>query len=182
MTKSSSEPTRAATDTWLQVGGRTRAELRGALLAHGVLMNTHAETLLDDPVFDLRDPEVISVTECRVGDLGLNTGATLHEVFTAALDRGLALCPPDAAPYLRMVMTSQANAPDSVLSAGKSPAGALKVASAPLRDDADYPKGFYLRVVDGRLWLRGYRCDDEYRFDPGDQFAFRQPVADAIRR
>ncbi len=41
-----------------------------------------------------------------------------------------------------------------------------------LRDD--YPKGFYLRVVDGRAWLRGYRCDDEYDFDPADRFVFRR--------
>jgi len=60
-----------------------------------------------------------------------------------------------------------------VLSAGRSPAGALKVASAPLSDDVAFPKGFYLRVVDGTLWLRGFRCDDEYRFTPDDTFAFR---------
>jgi hypothetical protein len=49
----------------------------------------------------------------------------------------------------------------------------VKVASAPLSDDATFPKGFYLRVVDGTQWLRGFRCDDEYRFAPDDTFAFR---------
>jgi hypothetical protein len=69
-------------------------------------------------------------------------------------------------------MPAQENAPDSVLSAGRSPAGAVKVAAAPLSDDVAFPKGFYLRVVDGVQWLRGYRCDDEYRFAAGDRFAF----------
>jgi hypothetical protein len=39
------------------------------------------------------------------------------------------------------------------------------------QDDA-FPKGLYLRNADGNLWLRGYICDDAYRF-PGDaMFAF----------
>jgi hypothetical protein len=151
----------------------TRTELRTALHTRGVLLNAHSETLLDHAIFDIRDGEEISIVERAVGDLDLSDGATLMEVFAAAHNQGLALCPPDAGPYLRLAMTSQANAPDSVLSAGKSPAGALKVATAPLSDDAEVPKGFYLRVVDGKQWLRGFRCDDEYRFSPADKFAFR---------
>ena len=160
----------------LQVGGSTRTELRDALHSRGVLLNAHAETLLDHAVFQLRGEEEIGIVERAVGDLELSAGATLPEVFAAAREHGLALCPPDTGPYLRLAMTSQANAPDSVLSAGRSPAGALKVAAEPLSDDAQFPKGFYLRVVDGRQWLRGFRCDDEYRFSAEDRFAFRLPV------
>lgn len=155
----------------------TRDELRTALRVHGVLLNAHAETLLDHVVFSPRDPEEITVVERGPGDLGLSTGATLLELFQAAREHGLALCPPDTGPYLRLALTSQASAPDSVLSAGRSPSGALKVASAPLSDDVEFPKGFYLRVVDGQQWLRGYRCDDEYRFSAEDRFAFRLAVA-----
>ena len=157
----------------LRVGGLGRSELRAALQVRGVLLNIHAETLLDHPVFDARDEEVFSILERAVAELGLPAGGTLSEVLAAAQGQGLRLCPADTGPYLRLAMTSQANAPDSVLSAGRSPAGALTVASAPLTDDAEFPKGFYLRVVDGRQWLRGYRCDDLYRFSPGDRFAFR---------
>ncbi|MFF1875661.1 hypothetical protein [Kitasatospora herbaricolor] len=159
----------------LQVGGLTRAELRAALRSGGVLLNAYAETLLDHAIFDLRDRVEISIVECALADLNLSTGATLPEVFSAAQSQGFELAPPDTGPYLRLAMASQANAPDSVLSAGTSPAGALKVASAPLTDDASFPKGFYLRVVDGEQWLRGYRCDNEYRFSPDDRFAFQLP-------
>ena len=161
----------------LQVGGLTPDELRTALRVHGILLNTHAETLLGHRVFDPRDREEISIVEREAGDLGLSTGATLPEIFQAAQEQGLALCPPDTGPYLRLALTRQASAPDSVLSAGRSPAGALTVASAPLSDDDEFPKGFYLRVVDGQQWLRGYRCDDEYRFSPEDRFAFRLSVS-----
>ncbi len=160
----------------LQVGGLTRVELRATLRSRGVLLNAHAVTLLDHPVFDLRNREEISIVERNVADLDLREGGTLPEVFAAARERRLAVCPPDTGPYLRLALTSQANAPDSVLSAGRSPAGALKVATTPLSDDVELPKGFYLRVVDDKHWLRGFRCDDEYRFSPRDRFAFRLSV------
>ncbi|WP_241988787.1 hypothetical protein [Cryobacterium sp. TMT1-2-2] len=159
----------------LNVGGSTRAELRTKLGSHGVLLNAYADMLLDHTVFDPRAQEEIKIIERNVGELGLRTGATLLEVFAVARERGFALCPPDTGPYLRLAMASQANAPDSVLSAGRSPVGALKVASAPFSDDVAYPKGFYLRVVDGQQWLRGFRCDHEYLFSPEDRFAF-QPL------
>ncbi|TFD09539.1 hypothetical protein E3T29_04245 [Cryobacterium sp. TMT1-66-1] len=159
----------------LNVGGSTRAELRTKLGSHGVLLNAYADMLLDHTVFDPRAQEEIKIIERNVGELGLRTGATLLEVFAVARERGFALCPPDTGPYLRLAMASQANAPDSVLSAGRSPVGALKVASAPFSDDVAYPKGFYLRVVDGQQWLRGFRCDHEYLFSPEDRFAL-QPL------
>jgi hypothetical protein len=159
----------------LEVGGLDRGELTAALHSAGVLLNPYAETLLQHPVFDRRDPEGVAVVERCLSDLGLDDGATLPEVFAAAHRRGLALCPPDTGPYLRLALTGQQNAPDSVLSAGRSPSGALKVASEPLSDDDGYPKGFYLRVVDHRSWLRGYRCDSEYRFAAEDRFALRVP-------
>jgi hypothetical protein len=59
-----------------------------------------------------------------------------------------------------LAMIGQSNAPD--LSAGRAPTGAIHVASEPLSRDVEYPKGFYLRIVDGQAWLRGYRCDDTY--------------------
>jgi len=161
----------------LCVGGVSRTDLRAALRSHGVLLNAHAETLLDHEAFDLRDPVELTVVERGVGELGLGDGGTLQEVYAAAREQGLSLCPPDTGPYLRLAMRAQENAPDSVLSAGRSPAGAVKVAAAPLSDDVEFPKGFYLRVVDGVQWLRGYRCDDEYRFAASDRFAFTRPPA-----
>lgn len=161
----------------LSVGGSTRAQLRAALRSRGVLLNAYAETLLDHAAFELRDPVELTVVDRGVGELGLHRGGTLPDVYAAAQQQGLALCPPDTGPYLRLAMRSQANAPDSVLSAGRSPAGSLKVAAAPLSDDVEFPKGFYLRVVDGVQWLRGYRCDDEYRYAAGDRFAFALPTS-----
>jgi hypothetical protein len=41
-----------------------------------------------------------------------------------------------------------------------------------LSDDDEYPKGFYLRVVEDVRWLRGYVGDDTHIWSPTDQFAF----------
>lgn len=68
----------------------------------------------------------------------------------------------------------QQNSTNSILSAGKKPANSLAIASLPLGTD-DFPKGFYLRVVDGVPWLRGYRCEDAYEFAPEDAFIFQIP-------
>ncbi|MGO1200370.1 MAG: hypothetical protein ACTMKY_10790 [Dermabacteraceae bacterium] len=76
---------------------------------------------------------------------------------------------------MRLALTSQTAAPDSVLSAGRAPRGALHVLSAPLSEDHEYPKGFYLRRVDGVSWLRGYCCDDEYCLPPEAEMVLRVP-------
>ncbi len=162
----------------VSVGGLSRAELRSALAARGVLLNDHAETLLAARDFD-NAARVITVTETTVATLGRPEGATLSEIFELARVQGLTFCPVDTGPYLRLVLDKQAASADSVLSAGKAPDGALSVASKPLSDDVEYPKGFYLRVVDGQMWLRGYRCDEDHVFSPSDRFVFRASAPSA---
>lgn len=158
----------------LDVDTMPRLRLLEALQEGGVHLNEAAATLLDDAIFDRSRPESVTVVERSVGDLGLVDGAVLRQIFGAAQDHGLHLCPPTTAPYLRLVLRSQATAPDAVMSNGKAPSGSLTVASPALQADEDYPKGFYLRVINGRPWLRGYHCGStEHLWDPGDRFVFR---------
>ncbi len=158
----------------LVVGGLTRDELLALLRSAGVLLNAHAETLVADSTFDdSGSPDVIHLVECSVGDLGLPEGATLSQIYDRAQSRGLHLCPPMTAPYLRLALRSQASASDTGLSSGRAPSGSLTVAAPAFRDDDEYPKGFYLRVIAGQQWLRGYRCDDQHLWSPQDRFVFR---------
>lgn len=135
--------------------------------------HTHAEILLADPALDVVDHETITIVERTVGELGLLTGGTLPEVFERAEAVGLRLCPPITAAYLRLALADQTSAPDSVLSTGRAPSGSITVAARRLCNDDDYPAGFYLRVIDGRPWLRGYRCDDEHAWSTEDRFVFQ---------
>lgn len=155
------------------VGGLRRAELLEALEVSGVAMNQYARTLLAGTVFDgVVQSRIVAVTERSVAELGFDRGATLPQIFGAASTHGLRLCPGDTGPYLRLALTEQTASADSRLSIGRSPDHALTVATVPPSDDVEQPKGFYLRKVEGRLWLRGYRCDDAHLFDPADRFVF----------
>lgn len=157
----------------LEVGGLSRTDLQDALDANGVPLNTYAEILLENPVFDLRAREDVVLTERTVGALGLAGGGSMSRVLAAAQEQGLHVCPPDTGPYLRLALPDQPQAPDSMLRVGRAPSGSLQVAAAPLSEDDEYPKGFYLRVVDGTSWLRGYRCDDQHLWSPEDRIVFR---------
>lgn len=162
----------------VQVGGQPRTQLKRALSDAGVQLNAYAETLLAHSTFDDPASQALRIVERTVEQLGFREGAVLSQVFAAARSQGLELCPLAVGPYLRLALTDQANAPDSVLSAGRSPAGAIHVASEPVSDDVECPKGFYLRVVDGQAWLRGYCCDDTYVWTPEQRVAFLLPESE----
>jgi hypothetical protein len=164
------------------VGGLSRADLRSALAAAGVRLNASAATLLDLPLFADTKAETVEIVERTPGQLGLTDGATLPSILAAARDHGLMLCPPCTGPYLRLAMLEQQNAPDSVMSNGRPPTGALHVASERLRAEYDYPRGFYLRVVARTLWLRGFRCSDDAPWSSDDRFAFRSSETPARDR
>lgn len=160
----------------VEVGGQHRSALLRSLQASGVLLNDYARTLMHHHVFDDGSTaQVVDVVELTLLELGLPQGGTLSDVITAARDQGLEACPAITGPYLRLATLDQPAAPDSVLSAGRPPTGALHVVSEPLSHDDAYPKGFYLRVVDDRPWLRGYRCDATYAWGPGDLLALVRP-------
>lgn len=158
------------------VGGLSRAELLSALDVAGVHLNAYAETLLAGPVFAARtSSRQVCLAQRSVVDLGLTGGGSLSQVHRAAQEQGLLLCPPETAPYLRLALAEQDSAPDSLVSAGKAPTGSLTVATPVDTTDDDEPTGFYLRVMDGEPWLRGFRCDDAHLWSPEDRFVFRLP-------
>lgn len=157
----------------LQVGGLTREQLLAALDGAGTGLNASAEVLLRQEVFDRQQVESFGVVRRTVGELGLADGAALSTVLATAQAQGLLPCPVITGPYLRLAVTDQESAPDSVMSNGSAPSASVTVASVPLDRDDRLPKGFYLRVVDGRTWLRGYHATDEHVWSPDDCFAFR---------
>lgn len=159
----------------VHVGGRSRTQLAGALHDAGVQLNAYAETLLAQSTFDNPARQALRIVERTVKELGFEEGAVQSQVFAAARNQGLELCPLVAGPYLRLALAGQGNAPDSVLSGGHAPAGAVHIASEPVNEDVEYPKGFYLRVVGRQAWLRGYCCDDTYVWTPEQRFAFLLP-------
>jgi hypothetical protein len=160
----------------VEIGGVSKATLRAALAEAGVQLNAAAEALFADPRFTVapqRQP--IRITALSVADLGLTTGATAPEIAAAARARGWSDCPLELGSHLCLRRVLPPEAADArPPTPGTAPPGAFTIASAPLDDDDETPKGFYLRRVDGVDWLRGYRSWDGHPWHPDDVFVFCQ--------
>lgn len=170
------QPIEATTTRVVRIGGLTKDELLTQLQAAGVRLNEAGQTLFADERFTTAPiSSSVEVVETAVAGLGLPDGATFARIVEQAAGRGLTLCPLELGPHLRLQFTDQ---PEGHVgqppTRHRAPPGSLTVASAPLADDEDTPKGFYLRRIEGALWLRGYRAPPEHHYWPEDRFAFRR--------
>lgn len=138
------------------------------LKERGILTNRYAEKYISSLCFSARGPEEITVVIASLEESGLERGASLDELFRRIKGTQFRPCPPDTGFFLRLAWTDQPQSQNSILSGThSSPDQAVTVLSEMLERDDTFPKGLYLRKVDGNLWLRGYVCDSDYRF-PGD--------------
>ena len=156
------------------VGGKSRDRLRQELELSGVKLNRSAEELFANPAFvPSQESFLLECVAHSVADLGLAAAATKEIIWNRAAELGLALCPLETGPYLRLQYLDQ---PEGFLgyppSRHRAPPGSLTIASPPLSEDLEAPKGFYLRRIRGELWLRGYRSGPEHVWSPEDRLVF----------
>lgn len=158
----------------VRVGGATKAELLAQLARAQVKLNQAAKDLFADPRFTTASTvSLIEAVEISLGELGLSSGGTISQVIEQAAFKGLSICPLELGPHLRLQFTNQAEGfLGHPASENRAPPGSVTVASAPLADDDDTPRGFYLRRISGALWLRGYRSWPGHVWSPGDVFVF----------
>lgn len=143
------------------------------LKEHGILINHYAEEYFSHPRFSAGLSEERSVAVASLQEIGLDNGGTLQEIFRHIAKMGFKPCDVSTGVFLRLAWRDQPQSSDSVLSGThSSPDQAVTVLSEIIDPDDSFPKGLYLRNVDGSLWLRGYICDDSYRFDGSALFAF----------
>lgn len=155
------------------VGGKSKAELRELLRSACVELNAYAERIFESGLFTVSDtPRQVRIAEVSVEGLGFPGGAVMPDILAGARELGLGPCPAELGPYLRLAYAEQPGVEGSLSGGGKAPEGALTVVSEPLSADDDFPKGFYLRKVNGVLWLRGYRSDAQHVLPPGDRLVF----------
>ena len=158
----------------VRVGGVGKAELLKALLSHQVQLNRAAEALFEDRRFTpLGQHDVIEIVSLSVADLGFGDGASYGQLTTRALDLGLVECPLELGPHLRLQFIDQPEAAAGTpTTRGRAPTGSITVASSPLDERDETPKGFYLRRLDGVLCLRGYWSWAGHVWSPGDVLVF----------
>jgi hypothetical protein len=160
----------------VEVGGLTKSQLIQKLQQYSILMNESGERLLADDKFTTSDTKYsLQTVELTVGDLDFHDGATTAQIFKRASELGLELCPLELGPHLRLEYLDQPEGYlGNPLQRHQAPAGSITIASEILSEDDDFPKGFYLRRINGVLWLRGYRADHLHVWNPGDHFIFCQ--------
>lgn len=155
----------------IEYGGLSKQELKDKLCRSGIKLNLYAGILLDSDVFIIsQSGKEAFVGELTVQDLGFECGATLCQLLASVEKTGLHLCPLELGPYFRLEFLDQEEEFEG--ENHKAPKGSLTILSEPLiPDDDSFPKGFYLRKIDGELWLRGYCCSMEYVWAPTDRVA-----------
>jgi hypothetical protein len=158
----------------VRTGGVSKSELLTRLQLAGVRLNEAALTLFADERFTTSTVSSdMEIVELSVAGLGFREGATLGELVDKAASMGLSLCPMELGPHLRLQFTDQSEGLlGQPLTQNRAPPVSVTIASAPIADDDDIVKGFYLRRMEGILWLRGYRSWPGHRWSPEDRFAF----------
>jgi hypothetical protein len=158
----------------VRIGGVSKEDLLLRLQRAGVRLNDAASALFSDTRFTTSAASsVLEVVELGLADLGFPDGARFAAILERAQSHGLIPCPLELGPHLRLQYTDQ---PEGSLgyppTQFRAPPGSVTVASLPLDDLHETPKGFYLRRINGELWLRGFRSDAGHVYAPEDVFAF----------
>ena len=145
-----------------------------------IFINQYAEQFFTHPRFSSAQKVDISVFIASLHEIGFKSGATLDDIFKRIPSIGLRPCPPSTGVFLRLLWKDQPQSQNSILSGTHgSPDLAVTVLSEVVSRNDDFPKGLYLRNVEGNLWLRGYICDASYRF-PGDALFVFEKASDPV--
>jgi len=159
---------------FVNVGGITKTDLLAKLNESRVRLNALAQDLFDSARFTTAPSAYrVDVVGTTVAGLGLLGGGTYVQVLQRAHVQGLAVCPLELAPHLRMQWSDQ---PESLAAhtteKNCAPPDSITVASVAPLDEQDIPWGFYLRRHEGTAWLRGYRSWSGHVWSSSDRFAF----------
>ncbi|MDF2038353.1 helicase [Cytobacillus oceanisediminis] len=158
----------------VEVGGLAKSQLLQKLQQYSILMNEYGERLFADDRFTTSDRvSSLKTVELTVMNLGFHDGATTEQLFKRARSLGLELCPHELGPHLRLKYLDQPEGfSGNTTKQQQAPTGSITIASEILTEDDDFPKGFYLRRINGVLWLRGYIADHLHVWNPEDRFIF----------
>lgn len=137
-----------------------------------IYLNEFAYELINCSLFNLKNlNDTTSVIELSLQNIGLTYGGNFSDIESAIRNSNIISCPIELAPYLRLQYTNQ---PESkVITEKQHPDESVIIFSKPIIRNDEFPKGFYLRNYDGKLWLRGYRCSEDYVWNAKDRMLFQ---------
>lgn len=159
----------------IEIGGLTKLELIRKLRRQSISLNEYAEILLSNDKFTTSKTKYnLKTVELTIRNLGFPEGVTLPQINKRAEELGLDLCPLEVGPHIRLDYLDQPEGSTGNLSRGQAPSGSITIATEKISEDDDFPRGFYLRKINGVLWLRGYIADDLHVWKTEDRFIFCQ--------
>lgn len=133
--------------TWRTVNlgtHKTVDELKTAVKAAGHNISDWANDILGKPAFTISKEakSELELVKLSVAELGFKNGATRKDIYARAIELGLALCPNEVGPQLRLKYDGQ-------------PKGEwILVAMEPISDSDGDPNVFHVkRDDDGKSWL-----------------------------
>lgn len=145
----------------ISIGGLTKNDLLQKLIKTGIQFNKYAHTLFEHPQFiPPEKAELVKIVITKLSDFNLENPCSFHQMLVRASSLGLKPCPLYLAAFLRLEYLEQAPGPY------------LTIASYKPENNEDFPNGFYIRNIEGSLWLRGYRADDFCEWPKENEFVF----------
>ncbi|WP_322904780.1 helicase [Paenibacillus campi] len=163
----------------ITIGGLSKSELIAKLQHCAIHTNAYGAILLHDDRFIVSaHVYTLQTVELTVAHLGFPDGATMELIFQRAKQLGLQLCPLELAPYWRLLYLDQPEDTHQDVRRNQAPSNSVTVASEPLSEDDTFPKGFYLRRMNGELWLRAYCADHLHCWSAWDRLIFVKPSED----
>lgn len=137
-----------------------------------ISLNEFAHELINSTSFDLGNlGTTTSIIELKLEDIGLNCGGSFSDIESAISNSNISFCPIELGPYLRLKYNAQIES--KIFTKNQHPDESIVIFSKPIIRNDLYPKGFYLRNYDGKLWLRGYRCSEDYIWNGKDRMLFQ---------
>jgi len=142
-------------------GLKTADEFRQTLKDGGFKISDWANDIMGKPGFSISSEKIeLDLVVVSVADLGFPDGAKLDQIYKRAKSLGLALCPPEVGPQLRLQYKDQ-------------PKGEwLRVAMEPIIDSVGDPFVFFVVHVDGVLLLNTYYDISGSVWSPGYRWVF----------
>lgn len=146
----------------VSIGGSSLMEAKKALSDAGMHISSYAEDMLRKVDFQ-REKESVGLVRITVKELGFDSGATTEQIYAAAKEKGLELCPAETAIALRLAY-------------GEQPKGEwLVVGMKTITGSDGLPRVFNVARHGVGLWLRSNWADPTDDWYPDDEFLFRFP-------
>jgi hypothetical protein len=145
----------------IEIGGKTKEQLRIEMEQAGVTVSSYAEEMMKILYFTtLPVAQMLDTVRLKVGDLGLSGYPTTDQVYRKAEKLGLELCPAEVGPHMRLATKDQ-------------PLGDYYwIGMKQITDSRGTPHIFGPGRGGGGLWLDGYWAGPGREWNPLSVFVF----------